>query len=207
MRILVFSDFHDSLDLLSLKDTLQQHPSPDIVLTLGDISCSDLRFLRGMFATISFYGLRGNHDGSDTLLRAGVPDLHGKVIEHYGVRIAGLEGSSKYKYGNHVMYSQKESLTIAKNLPPANILVSHDRAFHGLVPNLFSELTKTPHEGLCGLSYYNRRHHPFLHIHGHIHKNKHYSHYGIETVCVYGAAIVTVSQNSVQHFDVIFSPG
>lgn len=203
LRIFLFSDFHGTVDQETLKHALLNQPSPDVVFTLGDISVSDLSFIKTVFSDVPVYGVRGNHDELTTLDMGGIPNIHGKVIEVAGVRFAGIGGSVGYKPGSYIMYSQKESLDIAKALPPAAVLISHDKAYKGKTSARFPEFAQDPHEGMAGISYYLRKHSPFLHIHGHIHTNTQYAFENTDTVSVYGAAFVTIAGSRVVDYCVL----
>ncbi len=206
MKLLVISDLHNSLNFATLKAKLADVPPPDLVFTLGDISVSELEVIKGSFPSCPIYSLHGNHNKKGDLDVAGIPDLHGQCILQNDVRFVGLEGSSRYKRGNYVMYSHGESLNAAHTLPRADVLLSHDRAYCGRIPNLLAEYTKDPHEGLYGIAYYLGKHAPSLHIHGHIHENKRYTHRGIDTISAYGAALVELSNMQVTRYEVLFEP-
>lgn len=206
MHLLLFSDFHNAIDLNALSTILSQQPHPDAALTLGDISTSDLIAIKEMLPTTPFFGVCGNHDGSSTLEQAGIQNIHASSAEVSGLRLTGFEGSVKYKRGPYVMYSQEESLAIAKGLPPADILISHDRAFSGRKPDLRTEYTKNPHEGLIGITTYLREHNPFLHIHGHTHENQIGTQRGTCTVVVYGAAALTINNRQIESHRLLLTP-
>lgn len=203
MQILLFSDFHNAVNYDDLKQVLLNQTVPDIVFTLGDISVSDLMFIKNLFHNVPIYGVCGNHDSRATLNMADTPNLHGKVIEMDGVSFAGFGGSVRYKHGAYTMFSQNESLDIAKTLPAADILISHDKAYERHMPTYFPEITKDPHEGMAGISYYFRNHSPFLHLHGHIHTNKQYVFEEINTISVYGVATLTIVNRSLIDYRVL----
>ncbi len=203
MRILLVSDFHNAVNYEDLKQTLSNQPVPDVIFTLGDIAVSDLLFIKTLFQEVPIYGVCGNHDSQETLNMADIPNIHGKVIELDGVRFAGLSGSVRYKQGAYTMFSHNESLDIAKTLPPADILISHDKAYADKITKFPSEITKDPHEGMAGISYYLREHSPFLHIHGHIHKNKQYDFEQINTISVYGIAVATIINQKLDNYQVL----
>ena len=202
-HILLFADFHDTVDQDTLQQVLLNSSKPHVVFTLGDISSHDLAFIKTIFSDTPIYGVCGNHDEQTTLNNAGIPNIHGKRIDVNGISFAGLGGSVKYKKGSCVMYSQNESLGIAKALPEADVLISHDKAYLGKITTKFPEFTKDPHEGMAGISYYLRKRSPFLHIHGHIHTNKQYPFENTNTVCVYGATIVTIAGRSIVDYRVL----
>lgn len=206
MQILLFSDFHNAVDLRALGSVLSSLPSPDVVFTLGDISSTDLLALRELIPCVPIYGICGNHDGTATLDLSGIPNIHGKVVELCGLRFAGFGGSVRYKRGLYTMFSQKESLDIAQALPPADVLISHDRAFIGKYPDLSADLTQNPHKGLVGLSSYLQNKKPLLHFHGHIHENKRYLYNEIPTLCVHGAVLVELVEGSITNYRILCQP-
>ena len=61
------------------------------------------------------YGLLGNHDGLDRFEESKIRNLNGQVITVNNVRIAGLQGSHRYKMGDYGMYSHEETEEILKN--------------------------------------------------------------------------------------------
>lgn len=203
MNILLFSDFHNSVDIEMLKDALSRTPFPDAVFTLGDISVEDLQAIKIITTPAPIYGIAGNHDTHSTLELADIPNIHGKVVEIGGLRFTGFDGSIRYKHGSYVMYSHKESLQIAKGLPKVDILLSHDKAFAGSKLAIFSHYTQNPHEGLAGITAYLKKTKPVCHIHGHIHENKRYSFKDIDTISVYQAAALSVTKDGVDEIQVL----
>lgn len=200
---MLFSDFHNAVNYEDLKQALFNQPVPNVVFTLGDISVSDLLFIKSLFPDVPIYGVCGNHDSQETLNMTDIPNIHGKVIEVEGTCFAGIGGSVRYKHGAYTMFSQNESLDIAKILPTADILVSHDKAFASKATTFSSEMAKDPHEGIAGISYYLRNHSPFLHIHGHIHENKQYVFETIDTISVYGVAVATIVNRNLIDYRVL----
>ena len=110
-------------------------------------------------------GVLGNHDDQGALERCGIYNLDRKVTVINGVSIAGIGGSHRYKNGDYPMLTQKESIDIAEHCPKADILISHDAAFH-----VMKRLDKA-HCGLKGISEYISRNKPKLNICGHYHEN------------------------------------
>lgn len=203
VRVMLFSDFHNTVHYDDLKQALFNQPVPDVIFTLGDISVSDLLFIKSLFQDVPIYGVCGNHDSQQTLNMADILNIHGKVVEIGGVRFAGIGGSVRYKPGAYTMFSHNESMDLAKTLPPADILVSHDKAYERNLTTFSSEITKNPHEGMAGVSYYLRKHSPFLHIHGHIHTNKQYDFEQINTISVYGVAATTIVNHNLIDYRVL----
>lgn len=154
-RILVISDLHGLLDKHYDIDQVDDY------FILGDLSSSDIRILSEFIPMDRAYYLHGNHDSYNQYTR-GI-NLHGKV---YGddIKIAGIEGSHRYKNSFAPLYTQEQSIDIANNLHEADILFTHDRAF-------IKNNNDDAHCGMIGISKYLCDNRVPIHIHGHIHKN------------------------------------
>ncbi len=73
----------------------------DIVLSCGDLPPDYLDFLCTMLSVPVLY-VRGNHDAVyDDERYDGSENVHGRIVEHNGVRIAGFEGSHWYNGGRY----------------------------------------------------------------------------------------------------------
>lgn len=180
LRIMVISDLHSwSRQELGMIRDYDYH----CCVLLGDIPLQALELIHDV-SHEQIFGVLGNHDEPDQLKRCGIPDLNGKVITVNGVTIAGLSGSHRYKDGNHVMLSQKESISAAKQLPPADILISHDTVYH------IMGRKDNAHCGLKGISQYISNHKTKLNLCGHYHENSSKSYKGCEIRCVYGCSLI-----------------
>lgn len=206
MKVLFLSDFHNCVDSCSLERVCFSCPLPDVVFTMGDISLRELVAIRDLFQTSPIYGIRGNHDGHSSLDLADIFNIHSKSIKLGDTIFAGFEGSVRYKRGDYIMFSQKESLDVALDVPAADILVSHDRSFCGPYSDISAEYSKSPHEGLIGITSYLQKHSPRLHVHGHIHKNQHYTWNGIDTLSVFGAVLVSFENKVIKDYQILFEP-
>lgn len=156
-------------------------PPFDLVLSAGDMPGHVLEFLATKLTVQPVYVL-GNHanaylrdsaDGTRSL-PGGCINAHGRVFEHRGLLIAGIEGSARYRPGPH-QYSEWQMETIAARMAPQLAL---RRAFGGrrLDVLLTHAAPKGPHEGEDrphrGIPAFNRMHRwwrPRLHVHGHVH--------------------------------------
>lgn len=229
MRILVFSDLHRCIDMTELHHIIQSMPTePDLAVSLGDISSSELADIRNIVGDIPMYGVPGNHDTEETLTAAKIPSLHsGLLIYDGGIRFAGFGGSIRYKKGVNFMFSQQESQDLIQKLPPANILLTHDMPLvdqspptpvnrsSGFLNKLLlrakkekkdEKICSQPHAGLQGITDYLDRISPSLLIHGHIHQNKVYRYKNTDIVSVYGAALVTFDDNKLIAVQALISP-
>ena len=72
------------------------------------------------------FSIPGNHDTWDMFDELSVVNLHGKSEVFHGVRFAGFGGSVRYKKGPYAMHTQEECRKLIKDLPAADILISHD---------------------------------------------------------------------------------
>lgn len=159
IRFLVLCDLHfleeEQLDkILSL--------NYDCCLMLGDIPSEILPRIKALI-TKPIYAVGGNHDTREMYTNAGFEYINGKVVEIEGIKIAGIEGSNRYKDTDElVMLTQKESVKLAKSLPRADLLISHDSFYH--------KYGKSPNKrGLKGIDLYIKRNKPIFHFHGHYH--------------------------------------
>ena len=109
-------------------------------------------------------------------LPGGCINAHGKVIEHNGVLIAGIEGSARYRPGPH-QYSERQMGMIVRKMTP-NLWWNKKRKGRAVDILLTHAAPKGPHEGEDfphrGVKAFNRfveTWKPKLHIHGHVHLN------------------------------------
>ncbi|HEX6508750.1 MAG TPA: metallophosphoesterase [Chloroflexota bacterium] len=71
----------------------------DCIISCGDLPPEYLDFLGTKLSVPVFY-VRGNHDGAYPRSTFNVgQDLHGRIVEYKGVRIAGFEGCRRYNHG------------------------------------------------------------------------------------------------------------
>lgn len=85
----------------------------DLVLSCGDLPPSYLDFLGSSLNVPVFY-VRGNHDGAyEGRAYDGGENIHGRIVEYRGVRIAGFEGSRCYNHGPH-QYSERQMQRILR---------------------------------------------------------------------------------------------
>lgn len=194
VKILAIADLHawDRSELELIKNL-----EFDCCCLLGDIPQAAIDEIRQLvhrqFKPI--FGVLGNHDDQGALERCGIYNLDRKGTVINGVSIAGIGGSHRYKNGDYPMLTQKESIDIAEHCPKADILISHDAAFH-----VMKRLDKA-HCGLKGISKYISRNKPKLNICGHYHENIRRKYKGCEIICVYRCALVSYPSNIM---DVIF---
>lgn len=146
MRILAVSD--RVLDQLYCTDVRQKYPDVDLILGCGDLPYYYLEFLVSGLDSPLLY-VHGNHDGGPQYTARGGMlktaqggiDIHGRVVNHKGVLIAGLEGSMRYRANTAYMYTEGEMVWNVMNLIPqllwnrwrygraVDILVTHSPPF------------------------------------------------------------------------------
>ena len=188
LRLLILADCHHAEDeeFEQLRDITY-----DAVIFLGDIKNS---FLQRICEIVKgpMYGVLGNHDGFETIEGTGIVNMHGTTINIGGLTIAGWQGSFKYKHGDYPSFTQEDSMKFAKELPAADILISHDSPYR-----LYGE--NSAHIGLKGISRYIKNKKIPLNIHGHQHVNRVMQlRNGTAVICVYRAAIMETDSLAVQ---------
>ena len=186
IKILIITDTHNCLYYDKESINIIQNSQYDICLILGDISNRDIVEILKYVPYGKIYGLLGNHDGLDRFKESNIRNLNGKVITINGVRIAGLQGSHRYKEGDYGMYTHEESLEIAEKMEKADILVSHDRPF-------IRDTGDNVHDGLKGITYYCYKNKVKLEIHGHLHEeNKEFLKNGTKVMGLYKVKLVEI---------------
>lgn len=157
----------------------------DVVLSAGDIPPGFLDFLCTNLDVPVFY-VRGNHDGGFKELEyQGFTNIHGRIVNHRGLRIAGLEGSMRYNNGP-VQYSEVQMRRAVRRLQL--------QALRRGAPHIV--LTHAPiagfHDGadVCHRGFQCYRDlldswKPDYFVHGHTHK-----HYSQESIAILGGTTV-----------------
>lgn len=166
LKLIMIADTHGSLVFgdLRLKDFLDAVGEYDLCLLLGDIRGVEMLQILEHVPREKILAVKGNHDTLSFCEEFGVRDLSGDVFTYKGVRFAGLDGSFRYKPEKFPSHTQYQSLALARAMPPADVLITHD------VP--LSDVERSPvHAGLIGISYYVYANRVPWHIHGHIHKS------------------------------------
>ena len=161
LRMLIIADTHGCL----YEDEIPFDHTADVCLLLGDLSLQDIAIIQEHIDDIPIYGVLGNHDDFDLYDMCGIENIHGKVVEVKGVRVAGIQGSLRYKYSDMPLYTDEESVEIAEAMGAADILISHDS------PKYLHGTNDFAHSGLQGITRYCEKYSVPLNIHGHHHEN------------------------------------
>lgn len=153
----------------------------DLVLSCGDLPYEYLEYIVTML-DVPLYYVHGNHDreykhtlrGIEPAYPGGCTNLHGRVIDHRGLLLAGLEGSRRYKPGPF-QYSDREMDFLVMRMWPrlswnywrtgryVDILVTH------AAPYGITDQPDLCHRGFPTLVRFMDRFRPRYLVHGHIH--------------------------------------
>lgn len=196
MKLLCCADLHNSFDLTHF-ETQTYDKEPDLIVTLGDISVQDLRIIKRTADNLGIpaIGICGNHDEPFALQSVGIDDLHGKVKTIDGVSFAGIGGSLRYKRSNYMFLTQQQSIDVAKSLPKADVLISHDKPYSGWFFDKKAQYAKDPHAGLVGITKYIRQNKPKIHLYGHLHQRMTEEQHGTTSMCVYGIQLIDIGDD------------
>lgn len=112
LRLLLITDRSSYGEKIMAVKELLQEGNIDIVVMLGDHHDHDIEFIRECNPNMKIAGVLGNHDGFDFLKRNDVEDINGKVCKVKELRIAGMQGSFKYKDVDYPSFTQKGYVTL-----------------------------------------------------------------------------------------------
>ena len=167
LKCLAVSDFEVAELTARVKE--RRLPDIDFILSCGDMAPEYLSFLRDRLDRPLYY-VKGNHDIRYTATNPmGCENIHGKIVQHQGLNILGLEGSMWYN-GSENQYTEammkkelfrlwfslwrKKIHLVATHAPPRHI---HDR--------------EDPcHRGFDSFARFITKHQPGHFIHGHVHE-------------------------------------
>jgi Icc-related predicted phosphoesterase len=181
-----------------------------LVLSCGDLPYDYLEYIVNMLGVAVFF-VRGNHDrewaqtmtGLVPAYPGGCVDLHGRVMAHKGLLIAGIEGSQRYKPGPYQYTDLQIRLRIMRMWPRLwlnrlrtgrylDILITH------AAPGGIHDAGDLCHRGFRSLVQFMDCFKPRYLIHGHTHLYGHHqrwqSAYGqTEVVNAFGYRVIEVS--------------
>lgn len=198
ISILFIADLHNDIIGPDFTNQLVTYAKKsDVCILLGDISESNLEktfyYIKHL---VPIYGIVGNHDRDFLLQDFGIESLHKKVIKINNIIIAGMDGSIRYNDYCQNVFSHKESIDIAREIPAADILVSHDIPYSPEWPGSIT------HKGMIGLTQYLYSYGVPYNIHGHLHNTlTDKLPNGTTCVGVYKAAFIQFPGNIFNYFD------
>lgn len=188
-----FDFFIDKVGIPGASNQQYQH-----ILLLGDISSEDIKHIVEKFPDLAecgeIYGICGNHDTHGVFNWFGVKDLHGKMEEIGGWKVAGFEGTAKYKDRKFPSMTQEESVRFARKLlangMKPDILISHEKPKLFWLPPETEEAKQKEmlehHGGLAGVGEMLCGAGVPLNLHGHHHQNYHKTLLnGTEEFCIF----------------------
>ena len=165
----------------------------DIIATLGDIYGLYLKQTRDIFPTKRIIGVLGNHDQKGKFAYYDMEDIHNRIIDINGVKIAGIEGCVRYKESdNFPLYTQFEIIKICHHLDRADIIISHNSPFE------IHDEKDIAHIGYQGLREYIERHRPKYCVHGHQHIDKVTKYLSTKVVGIHGASILNTDTGHIE---------
>jgi predicted phosphodiesterase len=158
----------------------------DLVVSCGDVYDPLILTAAKACSAAQILAVKGNHD-LPSVFPVPITDLHLQVVTlPNGMRVGGFNGSWKYKPRGNYLYSQDEAAALIGQLPPVDILISHNS------PAGVHERDTDVHQGFVALTDYIGRHSPRLLIHGHQHVSRETVVGGTRIVGVYGSMVVEV---------------
>jgi uncharacterized protein len=181
MRILAIAD---AVSPIVYSENFPKNLPPfDLILSAGDMPGHVLEFIATKQALQPIYIL-GNHGNAyirdsqtdEVRLPGGCVNAHGKIINHKGVLIAGIEGCARYRPGAYQYTESQYALMIAKMAPKLALnKFTKGRAVDILLTHATAkgphEGDDYPHRGIPAFNRFIEQWKPKLHVHGHVHLN------------------------------------
>jgi uncharacterized protein len=179
MKILTLSDV--VVDLVQSPLIAQRFKDVDLILSCGDLPLEYLEYVVTMLGK-PLYFVYGNHgqqgimdsDGEIKNYPEGCINLHHRTARYRGLLIAGLEGSMRYRDGEH-QYTDGQMRWLVRSLAPRlwynrwrygrplDILITH------APPQGIHDGQDLCHQGFRALLEFMDRYKPRYLIHGHTH--------------------------------------
>ncbi len=212
MRILAISDV--IVRQLQVLEIPQRFRDIDLIISCGDLPFDYLEYLVSRLGKDLYY-VYGNHaqtgvldvSGEIKLAPEGCQNLHGRVVNHKGLLIGGLEGSVLYN-GGPFQYTQREMSWMVRRMVPKLLwnTVRYGRPIDILVTHAppwgIHDAPDAAHQGFVALPRFIRRYRPRYLLHGHIHLYRQdaprITQYGETTVInCYGYQIIDVDLDEI----------
>lgn len=134
----------------------------DIIITLGDLSHSDLSELE-YIKHIPKIGVYGNHCLGTYMESLGIVNMHLKAYSWSGLTFGGFQGCVRYKENPEaIMCTQEEARSLMKDFPKVDVFLSHAPPY-----GINDEPGDASHEGFHALREYLDVQQPKVWLHGH----------------------------------------
>ncbi|MEN8189272.1 MAG: metallophosphoesterase [Thermodesulfobacteriota bacterium] len=156
-------------------------PSPELILSCGDLPPEYLSTLREKFQ-VPLYYILGNHDiRYDQSPPVGCTNLGFRLKNHHGLRFLGLSGSRWYNGGAN-QYGEKEMSFMLRRLW-LTLLINRrvDIMFSHTPPRHIGDREDPCHKGFRTFLKLIDKYRPLYFIHGHIHS--HFKQAGDRIIC------------------------
>lgn len=194
IKILAIADIHYDNERYIKKILAVPISSYDIIIILGDVRYTYLKAINSIDKLK--VGVLGNHDDYALLQTHSIENIHGKTINHNGLKISGFEGIPKYEYmdsrNTTPGFTQKDALKEIKSIRETDILISHTGPI-GLYDR------DVAHCGYKAVSRFLKRKKVALNIHGHFHRNTVKKlRNGTVVIGIYGASIIDTKDYSIK---------
>lgn len=174
MRVLAISDI--IVEALYSPAVREIARDAECVISCGDLPSPYLEYIVSMLDKPLYY-VMGNHGarGGAREHPEGCINLDGRVVNHNGLLLAGLEGSIRYNDAPRYQYTQSEmhrkTLWLARKLwlnrlrygRYLDVLVTHSPPFG------IHDGTDAAHQGFKSFLDFMDRYHPEYLLHGHVH--------------------------------------
>lgn len=166
LEALCIADTHGSLHQKQKDLEHLININPDVIICMGDIRKDELQIIMEKKGNIPCLGIKGNHDDDNQFEDINIVDINGRIAVINGIKIAGIEGSLKYK-DSMPGFTQGESIAFAQKMEQgADLLVTHAHMYR---KDDLSRNEYDVHMGLLGSrQYFNKNH--CINIHGHDHE-------------------------------------
>lgn len=164
MKILALSDTYTPKEVLL---QIIYSNKIDLIITCGDFSLFDISWLKKVI-DIPKIGVYGNHCTRGYMEELGIINLHLKSVTVNDLVFAGFEGCVRYKDSQFApMYTQLEAIELVKQLPKADIIISHCPPL-----GINDDQNSLSHTGFAALLNYLNQYRPKAWFHGHTHPLK-----------------------------------